>query len=221
MDLAHAGQTGSLTLDTATVTAVMALGVFHGLNPGMGWLFAVSFGLQERSRSALLRSLIPIAAGHELSVLPIAVAIVVFASEVTRAVAVAVFATGLVAFGVYLLLRKRHLRWVGMRLTRWQLAWWSFLMSTATGAGLMLASVLLNRGHSAADQLLTSALQSQVTTAALAALLHAVAMLTTSGAVAVLVYDVVGLRILRTAWVNLDKIWAVAFIGAGVFMWFG
>src|SRR5512135_2029397 len=85
MDLAHAGPSGSLTLDAATVTAVMALGVFHGLNPGMGWLFAVSFGLQERSRSALLRSLVPIAAGHELSVLPIAVVIVVFASEVTRA----------------------------------------------------------------------------------------------------------------------------------------
>ena len=221
MDLAHAGRSGSLTLDAATVTTVMALGVFHGLNPGMGWLFAVSFGLQERSRSALLRSLVPIAAGHELSVLPIAVAIVVFASEVTRAVAVAVFAAGLVAFGVYLLLRKRHLRWVGMRLTRWQLAWWSFLMSTATGAGLMLAPVLLGSGHSPDDQLLTSALDGQIMTAALAALLHAIAMLAASGAVALLVYDVVGLRILRTAWVNLDKIWAVAFVGAGVFVWLG
>src|SRR5512144_2876336 len=185
MDLAHAGPTGSLTLDTATVTAVMALGVFHGLNPGMGWLFAVSFGLQERSRSALLRSLIPIAAGHELSVLPIAVTIVVFASQVTRAVAVTVCAAGLVAFGVYLLLRKRHLRWVGMRLTRWQLAWWAFLVSTVTGAGCMLAPVLLNSGPAPDDQLLTSALQGQLLAAALAAVLHAVAMLATSGAVAV------------------------------------
>jgi hypothetical protein len=221
MDLAHAVPSGSLTLDTATVTAVMALGALHGLNPGMGWLFAVSFGLQERSRSALLHSLVPIAVGHELSVLPIAVAIVVFASEVTRAVAVAVVAVGLVTFGIYLLLRKRHLHWVGMRLTRWQLAWWSFLMSTATGAGLMLAPVLLGRGHSPDDQLLTSALDGQIMTAALAALLHAIAMLATSGAVALLVYDVVGLRILRTAWVNLDKIWAAAFVGAGVFVWLG
>jgi hypothetical protein len=222
MDLAHAGPSGDLRLDTATVTAVLALGVFHGLNPGMGWLFAVSFGLQERSRSALLRSLVPIAAGHELAVLPIAVAIVVFASRVTRAVAVTVFATGLVAFGVYLLLRKRHLRWVGMRLTRWQLAWWSFLMSTVTGAGLMLAPVLLNSGPAPDDdQLLTSALQGQLLAAALAAVLHAVAMLATSGTVAVVVYDLVGLRLLRTAWINLDKIWAVAFIGAGIFVWLG
>jgi hypothetical protein len=221
MHLAHGAPTGSFALDVATMAAVMALGVFHGLNPGMGWLFAVSFGLQERSRSALLRSLVPIAAGHELSVLPMAVAIVVFASQVTRAVAVAVCAAGLVAFGVYLLLRKRHLRWVGMRLTRWQLAWWSFLMSTATGAGLMLAPVLLGSGPSPDDRLLTSALQGQLLTAALAAVLHAVAMLATSGAVAVLVYDLVGLRILRTAWINVDKIWAAAFIGAGIFVWLG
>jgi hypothetical protein len=221
MDLAHAAHSGGLTLDAPTMAAVLALGVFHGLNPGMGWLFAVSFGLQERSRSALLRSLVPIAAGHELSVLPIAVAIVVFASQVTRAVAVTVCAAGLVAFGVYLLLRKRHLRWVGMRLTRWQLAWWSFLMSTATGAGLMLTPVLLGSAPPPDDQLLSSALQGQLLAAALLAIVHAGAMLATSGAVAVLVYDLVGLRLLRTAWINLDKIWAAAFIGAGIFVWLG
>lgn len=217
MLLAH-GDYGHLTLSAGALATVMLLGVFHGVNPGMGWLFAFSYGIQERSSNALLRALVPVAVGHELSVAPIAVAIVVFSSEVSQALASTVFACGLVGFGIFLLLRKRHFRWVGMQLSRWQLAWWSFLMSTASGAGLMLAPVLLG-GQSSGEDLLASALRGNIAVALLAALLHVIAMIVTSATVAMLVYKLVGLRVLRTAWVNLDKVWAGAFIVAGAFVW--
>jgi hypothetical protein len=216
--LAQHGSHGALTLSVGALVAVMLLGAFHGLNPGMGWLFAVSYGLQERSMKALLGSMVPIVIGHELSVAPIAVAIVVFSSELSRAVAASVFAAVLIGFGVFLLLRKRHFRWVGMRLTPWQLGWWSFLMSTATGAGLMLAPVLLG-GRAIGQPLMASTLPGDIVVAVLATLLHALAMIVTSAVLAMLVYRVIGLRILRTAWVNLDRIWAAAFIIAGVFLW--
>lgn len=209
---------GHAGLDLGLLLAAAGLGVFHGINPGMGWLFAVSYGLQERSVRAILRTLVPITIGHEASVLPTALAITVFASQVTRAVTVTVFALGLIVFGLWLLLRRRHFRWVGMRLSVWELAWWSFLMSTMTGAGLMLAPVLLRQDS---ESMLGQALGGALGVAALAAVVHALAMMVTAGIVAVFVYKVVGLRILRSAWINLDKIWAVAFVIAGVFVWVG
>ena len=214
--LAHGGELHP-GLSGGAWTAVVLLGAFHGLNPGMGWLFAVSFGLQERDRRALLRALPPIAVGHELAVAPVAVAVVLFSTAATRAVVVGVLAAVLVGFGLYLLLRTRHFTWVGMRLSRWELAWWSFLMSTVTGAGLMLAPVLLSSEPERGP--LEQALAGPVQLALLAALVHGLAMLVTSAVVAVTVYEVVGLRILRSAWINLDRIWAGAFLLAGGFVW--
>lgn len=212
--LAHGGESG---LSDSAWVAVVLLGIFHGVNPGMGWLFAVSYGLQERDVRALLSALPPIALGHELSVAPVAVALAVLSSTVTRAVAVGALAVTLTGFGVFLLLRKRHFRWVGMRLSRWELAWWSFLMSTFTGAGLMLGPVVLEGAH--AHETLETALSGPVLTALAAATVHAVAMIATSAVVAVLVYEVVGLRIMRSGWVNLDRVWAIAFLAAGAFVW--
>lgn len=212
--LAHGAQSG---LSGPAWVAVVLLGVFHGVNPGMGWLFAVSYGLQERDRGALLRALPPIALGHELSVAPVAAAVAVFSSTVSRVVAVGVVAVTLTGFGVYLLLRTRHFRWVGMRLSRWELAWWSFLMSTSTGAGLMLGPVLVGGSH--AHHTLETALSEPVLTALAAASVHALAMLATSAVIAVVVYEVVGLRILRSGWINLDRVWAIAFLAAGAFVW--
>lgn len=209
---------GHAGLDAGLLLAAAGLGVFHGINPGMGWLFAVSYGLQERSVRAILRTLVPITIGHEASVLPMALVITIFASQVSRAVTVTVFAVALVAFGLWLLLRRRHFRWVGMRLSVWELAWWSFLMSTVTGAGLMLAPVLLARPS---ESLLAHTLGGALGVATLVAVVHALTMMVTAGLVAILVYRVVGLRILRTAWVNLDKIWAAAFVVAGLFVWVG
>jgi len=215
--LAHGGELHP-GLSSGAWLAVVLLGAFHGLNPGMGWLFAVSFGLQEKDRRALLRALPPIAVGHELAVAPVAVAVAVFSSAVTRAVVVGVLAVGLTGFGLYLLLRTRHFTWVGMRLSRWELAWWSFLMSTVTGAGLMLTPVLVSAAPSTGT--LEQALAGPVELALAAALVHGLAMLLTSAVVAVLVYEVLGLRVLRSAWVNLDRVWAGAFLLAGAFVWF-
>lgn len=214
--LAH-GELPTGGTHTGVLLAAIGLGAFHGLNPGMGWLFATSFGLQERDRGAIVRSMLPIAVGHELSVLPIAVATAVFASSATRAVVVTVLAVLLVGFGAYLLLRRRHFRWVGMRLSARQLAWWSFLMSTATGAGLMLAPFIA--GSAGGNDVLEHALSGSIWTAVLAAVVHGLAMLVVATTVALAVYSIFGLRILRTAWVNMDRIWAIAFIGAGVFVW--
>jgi len=216
--LAHGGE-AVLRLDPQVVVTVVLLGCFHGVNPGMGWLFAVSYGLQERSRAAVLKALVPIGVGHELSVACMAVAIVLFSSNVSQAVAVGTSGLSLMVFGAWLFLRKRHFRWVGMRLRPHQLAWWSFLMSTVTGAGLMLAPVLVGGQPLPADELVREAVGGEVLVALAAAVLHAVAMVTTSGIVAVLVYEVLGLRVLTRMWVNLDKLWAVAFVVAGALVW--
>jgi hypothetical protein len=216
--LAHGGE-AVLRLDPQVVVTVVLLGCFHGLNPGMGWLFAVSYGLQERSRTAVLKALIPIGIGHELSVGMMAVAIVLFSSNVSQAIAVGVSGLVMMAFGAWLFFRKRHFRWVGMRLRPHQLAWWSFLMSTVTGAGLMLAPVLVGGQPLPADALVREALGGEVLVALFAAVLHAAAMVATAAVVAVLVYEVLGLRVLTRMWVNLDKLWAVAFVLAGALVW--
>jgi hypothetical protein len=214
---AHAGETAQ-GLGAAGVSTVVLLGVLHGLNPGMGWLFAVSYGLQERRRSAVVRALVPIGIGHEASVGVMAAAIVLFSSAVSQAVTVAVVGLALMGFGAWLFFRRRHFRWVGMRLSPFQLAWWSFLMSTVTGAGLMLAPVLVG-GHAHTDALLSQALGGELVLALSVALLHAAAMVLTSAAIALAVYGVLGLRALTRVWVNLDKLWALAFVAAGALVW--
>ncbi|MFF5054729.1 hypothetical protein ACFY1S_16275 [Micromonospora sp. NPDC000663] len=203
-------------MTVATVATLAALGAFHGLNPAMGWLFAVARGLQERSRSALLRSLPPIAAGHLASV-GIVAALVTATRSVTASTALAV-AGGvlLVAFGLWRLLSERHFRWAGMRLSAAQLAGWSFLMSSAHGAGLMLLPVLVaepvpggHSGHLAAAPV--GALSGLA-----AAGVHTVAMLGTALVIAMLVYQVFGVGVLRRAWFNVDRLWAGVLVAAGL-----
>nr|MDQ6933621.1 hypothetical protein [Candidatus Eremiobacteraeota bacterium] len=122
------------------------LGCYHGVNPGMGWLFAVALGFQERSKNAVFRALPPIAVGHSISI----GAFVAVALLLRKTVPINVFHFGaavlLCAFGLYRLIRARHLRWVGMRVGFWDLVLWAFLMATAHGAGLMLVPVLFGRG---------------------------------------------------------------------------
>jgi hypothetical protein len=195
--------------------ALAGLGAFHGLNPGMGWLFAVAIGLQERSRSALLRALGPIALGHAASVLVIAGLVGVFESVLaTRLVAIG-GGVVLVGFGLWRALSKRHFRWAGMRLTPAQLTSWSFLMSSIHGAGLMLLPVLV-AGPTPAGHSHMEAAGASLWTGLGATLVHTVAMVAVAGTIALLVYEIVGLRILRSAWINLDRIWAYALVVAGV-----
>lgn len=199
--------------------ALVVLGAFHGLNPAMGWLFAVALGLQERKRQAVLWALVPIAIGHEASI-ALAVLLVrgfeaLAAPQLLRLAGAAL----LIAFGAYKFLRPRsHPRWVGMRVTPRELAWWSFLMSSAHGAGLMLFPVLLGlrTGYHAHDLSMLDGVTGSVLQDIAAVLLHTTVMLVTMGAVALLVYDKLGVTILRRAWLNLDALWAAAFVGVGV-----
>lgn len=200
-------------MDTWPWLALGVLGVYHGLNPAMGWLFAVALGLQRRSRGAVLGALVPIAIGHEAS---IAVVVALVALTQVFSVSEAVRPAGAVAlilFGLWKLRKPlSHPRWVGMRVSGRDLVVWSFLMSSAHGAGLMLFPVIL--GLPAAvypEDPLPTGVQDLA-----AVLLHTAAMLVTMGVVALVVYDRLGVGVLRRAWVNMDAIWAVAVVAAGL-----
>lgn len=210
-------------MSAGELAALLGLGAFHGLNPGMGWLFAVALGMQERSRCAVLRALPPLAAGHAAAII---VALALF--ETVRAVAsprVVAIVTGavLVAFGLWRLLRRRHPRWVGMRLQPRELALWSFVMASAHGAGLMLLPVVNHNGGAVEHPvtgLAATILVDASGAAATAAAIHTVGMLTMMAGVALLVYDQLGVAVLRRSWFNVDLVWWLALITAGVFAFF-
>ena len=209
--------TGAVASEWSWV-ALAGLGAFHGLNPAMGWLFAVALGLQDQRRSAVFKALPPIALGHALSV-GVVIAVVAGA-RVVLPLATIRWGGGaaLLGFGVYRLWRKgRHPRWVGMRVGARDLVLWSFLMSSAHGAGLMLVPVLLQlpTAHAAHGMPLGSSSASlPLLGAALG--VHTLAMFAVMAGVAVLVYETAGLELLRRGWINLDLIWSAALIGAGV-----
>jgi hypothetical protein len=199
--------------------ALALLGAYHGVNPAMGWLFAVALGLQEGQRGAVVRALLPIALGHEAAIVLAVLLVRGVATVVTPDALRLGGAALLVAFGAYKFLRPRsHPRWVGMRVTPRELALWSFLMSSAHGAGLMLVPVLLGLHDGAHDHgapVLLLDLDNLIQDGA-AVLVHGAAMLLTMGAVALLVYDRLGVGVLRKAWINLDLLWAAAFVAVGV-----
>jgi hypothetical protein len=202
------------------------LGAYHGLNPGMGWLFAVALGLQERSRAAVIGAFAPIALGHALSVACVVAVVSLAQSVVTPDYVRLAGAVTLVLFGLYKLARAAHPRWVGMRVNFRDLTVWSFLMATAHGAGLMLVPVLLQvspgvttlAGHAhhglAAGGAADAAAALPIAQVG-AVGLHTAAMFLVMALIAVIVYEKLGLAILRRAWLNLDRIWALALIGAG------
>jgi hypothetical protein len=192
--------------------ALVLLGAHHGVNPGMGWLFAVARGLQEKSRRAVVGSLLPIAIGHEASIVVVVVAVSLTEQLVPPFFVRLLAGLVLVSFGVYKLARPRsHPGGFGMRIGPAGLAMWSFLMSSAHGAGLMLAPVLLGLPvYSAYHNLNEISLQ-----AVAAASLHVAAMLFVMGVVSVLVYEKVGVGILRRGWFNLDLGWSIVLIASG------
>ena len=196
------------------------LGAYHGIDPSMGWLFAVALGLQDKSRARVLSALIPIALGHLLSI-----AIVV---AVVGGLRVASFNPGhirfigagaLIGFGLFRLIWPRaHPRWVAMRVDSVELGLWSFLMASAHGAGLMLFPILMTvmPGGQAMAHHMMPALGTTFTTGAMVVIVHTSAMLLVMGSIAIVIYEKVGLAILRSAWINLDLIWAGALILAGL-----
>jgi hypothetical protein len=217
--------------------SLLALGAFHGLNPAMGWLFAVALGLQERRLRAVTAALGPIALGHALAIGLAAIAVSTLGIVIPQRVLLAVGGAALLGFAAYkVATRFRHPRWVGMRVGLRELVAWSFLMASAHGAGLMLVPVLVAlRGEGVASaqahagHLGHGGHASQTGSAALlpalaAVGLHSAAMLAVAGAVAMVVYQKLGVEVLRRAWVNLDLLWvgALAVTGAiaiGLGLW--
>ena len=212
-------------MTTATVwpwAALALLGAVHGLNPGMGWLFAVALGLQERDRRAVWGAVVPLAAGHALAIAAaIGVAAAVGLVLPTGGIRWIVAAM-LLVLGMARLRRHRHPRGMGMRVGARDLTLWSFLMASAHGAGLMALPFVLAASHPtaaghhpghAAGAVHAAAMASLPPGAAvglLATAAHTAGYLLVLMLMAALVYERLGLRLLRTAWINLDLVWAGA-----------
>ncbi len=205
--------------------ALLLLGAYHGINPGMGWLFAVALGMQEKSRWAVWRSLVPLVTGHALAI----GAVVFLAAMIGRVLPLSslkiAVAAILFALGIYRLVRHRHPRAGGMQVGFRDLTIWSFLMASAHGAGMMVLPVLLQispaahavGNHSAAHHMPT-AIMGAISTNLLAVGVHTAGYLVVTGLIAWLVYEKLGLALLRKAWLNLDLIWCVALIATGGFV---
>ncbi len=199
---------------------MLLLGAYHGINPGMGWLFAVALGMQEQKGSAVARALIPIALGHALSIGIVVVTAAFLGMALPQEAIRYGVAALLFGLGIFSLVRHYHPRWVRMQVGFRDLTVWSFLMATAHGAGFMLLPVLLgSRTVEAADHMAghhhTSAAASPLA-ALLATAVHTIAYLAVTGLIAWVVYTKFGLAILRKAWLNLDALWAAALVVTSV-----
>jgi hypothetical protein len=195
----------------------VGLGAFHGMNPAMGWLFAVALGLYRRSRTVVLVSLLPIAAGHMASIAAVAGLLVVTgyiaSPNIVRA------GSGLLLLGwagYYWRFGHRHRVRFGMQTGFWGLGVWAFLMTTAHGAGLMLWPALMPWCAPAGTN--GAGLGGPVAAALAGVGLHSLAMLATTALIASLVYEWFGLAMLRSAWLNLDLIWVAALVGTGTLL---
>jgi hypothetical protein len=193
---------------------LVLLGAYHGLNPGMGWLFSVALGMQRQSARVVWQSLLPIAAGHALAIAVVVIAALALGVVLPRVWVKIFVATMLLALGCYKLLRRGHPHWGGMQIGFRDLTIWSFLMATAHGAGLMLLPVLLGMsGSGTAHHDMNAMMPSGGPwIAVLAVAVHTLGYLVITGTVAYVVYEKIGLNALRTSWVNLDLVWAMALI---------
>jgi hypothetical protein len=211
--------------------AVFALGLFHGLNPAMGWLFAVALGLQEQKRAAVLRALLPIALGHALSIGIIIAAVLLARISLPHSALKYSAAAILFAFGLYRLFRSRHPNWVGMRVGFGDLTLWSFIMASAHGAGLMLIPLFLKSAdaplaagpmsshmHSMSSFGFGNVSSPSLLTGSIA--IHTFGYLLATGSVAMLVYEKLGVGLLRLAWFNIDLFWMLALMIAGLVILF-
>jgi len=212
---------------TWTLWGVSALGAGHGLNPGMGWLFAVALGMQERRARAVWRALPPLAVGHALAVGAAVLSLAALGQLVPAAALKWMVGGSLLILGALRLVSHRHPRYGGMRVGFRELTTWSFLMATAHGAGLMVLPLLVGAPmnetpphahmmfglHAAQANLMPAP---GFTAAGLwATLAHTAGYLLVTGLIAVTVYRRLGLRLLRTMWINLDVIWGAALVGTG------
>lgn len=214
--------------------SLLLLGAVHGLNPAMGWLFAVARGLQERNRRALWGALGPLALGHALAI----AAAVVLAATVGRVAPLGVLrwvvAAALLGVGIDGLRRHRHVQLKGMRVSARELATWSFLMSSAHGAGLMVLPFVLGKSvpmpeglahhHMMSSSVGTggggasvASLMDVDAVAIVAPVVHTLGYLATTVVLALVVYERLGVRVLRRTWLNFDLIWGGAMVAAAIF----
>ena len=210
-----------VTSVTALWWAVIFSGLYHGINPGMGWPLAVSAALMERKHSALLRSLAMLAFGHFLAMVAILLPFSLMLFLVQWEAEIRIGAGLLViAMGTYLLINRRHPRFLA-RVHPARLALWSFLAAMAHGAGLMLVPVFLgiceiapdDTSHSAARTLMTG----NVGSALAVAIVHTLAMSLAGSVIAIVIYVWLGLKFLSRTWFNLDVVWAISLIAVGCF----
>jgi hypothetical protein len=201
--------------------AMVFLGAYHGINPGMGWLFAVALGMQQGSVRGVWRALPPIALGHAASV-GVVLAVARLAAVVVPPDALkGVVAAMLMTLGCYRLWRHRHPRFGGMQVGFVDLTVWSFLMASAHGAGFMVLPFVMSvpatlsaASHDHAH--MTSAHSAMAAANATAVVIHTVAYLTVMTLAAWIVYRKLTLKFLRTAWINMDWVWAGALVVTGI-----
>jgi hypothetical protein len=208
--------------------ALVLLGALHGINPGMGWLFAVALGMQRQERRAVWRALLPLAAGHAAAIAVVAAAVAVVGLTVPLGALRWVVAAVLFGLGVAKLVRNRHPRFGGMAVGSRDVAVWSFLLASAHGAGLMVVPFLLrvvrpeatmgaaHAGHGAHSVVVAGVLPSVPAAGLGVALVHTAGYLLVTGLMAVVVYEWLGLRLLGKAWFNVDRLWAGALMVTAV-----
>ena len=205
-----------MTTDMAPMSWAMLifLGAFHGINPGMGWLFAVALGMQERRRAAVWRAMVPLAFGHALAIaVALVIAMLLGVVVPLRAMQWTVAAV-LLALGLSRFVKHVHPRWVGMQVGLKDLTVWSFLMASAHGAGLMVLPLVI--GGIAMPHCLMHASHTGPWSIAWATALHSAGYLVVSALVAWIVFEKLGVGLLRKAWFNLDLLWAVSLIVTSV-----
>jgi len=199
--------------------AVIGSGLYHGVNPGMGWPLAVSAGLMGNGRRDLFAALGPLAGGHLLAMMGILLPFVVMSALITWQQEIRIAAALiLIAVGIWLFFNRRHPRFLA-RIKPTQLALWSFAVATAHGAGLMLVPIYLGLcrveeidvGHQAAATLIGG----NLVVAILVSVVHAGAMIATGGMIAFAVLEWLGLKFLSKSWFNLDAIWALSLVLIG------
>ncbi|MFE0758577.1 hypothetical protein ACFW16_31770 [Inquilinus sp. NPDC058860] len=196
--------------------AVVASGLYHGINPGMGWPLAVSAGLMERSPRALVAALGPLTLGHLLAmavvILPFALLVTLVAWQQPIRIGASLLVIG---FGVFRLVNRRHPRALA-RIRPTQLGLWSFAVAMAHGAGLMLVPIYLGLCRAAgSDQAAGTLAGGDLGMGVLVSAVHSLAMVAAGGAFAWLVYRTLGLKAVARSWFNLDVVWAVSLILVG------
>lgn len=215
------------------VGALLALGALHGINPGMGWLFAVALGMQEKRGRAVWRALVPLAWGHAFAIATALAIVFTVGTLIPRVVLQHGVSAALIAFGLYRLRRHAHPAFGGMRVRPRELAIWSFLVATAHGAGLMVLPFVLPGGreggaeahasHAAhllsSPPLLAGLASPELAGTVLMTAAHTAGYLAATAALSLLVFYKIGLARLRNAWINLNLVWSVVLIVSGVVTW--